>query len=168
MRLWRASQLVLAAAVAVIIGLALAGVGSGLALLAYVLFIAALVFMWLIGRLGNVLPLAPDFQRALARPERAEPPVEQFETVKRSVILAGASQADLYRLRPLVREIVAARLSRRYGIDVDREPERVRSILGDKRAWEFVRPDAPTRSDRDAPGWSQSELEELVEELESL
>ena len=44
MRLWRRLLLVLAAAVVVVIGLALAGVGNGLALLAYVLFIAALLF----------------------------------------------------------------------------------------------------------------------------
>ena len=50
MRLWRLILLGLAGAVALVIGLVLAGVGNGLALLAYVLFVAALLFAWLIGR----------------------------------------------------------------------------------------------------------------------
>jgi hypothetical protein len=168
MRLWKASLLVLAAAVVLIVAFALAGVGNGLALLAYTLFIAALLFAWLIGRLSAVLPLAPDFQRMLCRPVRAETRVEEFETVKRSVILARSSQSDLLRLRPLVREIVAARLSRRYGVDLQREPERAASLLGEGRARELVRPDFAASVDRYAPGWSQRELEQLVEELERL
>ena len=168
MRLWKALLLVLAGAVALIVAFALAGVGDGLALLAYALFIAALLFAWLIGRLSSTLPLAPDFQRMLRRPVRAETRVEQFETVKRSVILARSSQTDLLRLRPLVREIVAARLSRRYGVDLEREPELAASLLGQGRAWELVRVDSAAPVDRYAPGWSQSELEQLVEELERL
>ena len=168
MRLWKLILLALAGAVALVIGLVLAGVGNGLALLAYVLFVAALLFAWLIGRLTTVLPLAPDFQRMLRRPDRSETRVEQFETVKRSVVLAGSSRSDLLRLRPLVREIVAARLARRYGVDLEREPERAASLLGEGRAWELVRPDSATPADRYAPGWSQRELEQLVEELERL
>ena len=168
MRLWKALLLVLAGAVALIVAFALAGVGDGLALLAYALFIAALLFAWLIGRLSSTLPLAPDFQRMLRRPVRAETRVEQFETVKRSVILARSSRSDLLRLRPLVREIVAARLSRRYGVDLEREPALAASLLGQGRAWELVRVDSAAPVDRYAPGWSQSELEQLVEELERL
>ncbi len=168
MRLWKASLLTLAAAVAVVIGIVLAGVGSGVALLAYVLFIAALLFAWLLGRLGNVLPPARDFQRLLGRADRPEMPVEQFETIRRLVLLAGSSRSDLLRLRPLVRDIVGARLSRRYGVDLEREPERAGSLLGGGRVWELVRPDYTTPGDRDAPGWSPGELAQLVDELESL
>jgi hypothetical protein len=168
MRLWKASLLALTAAVAVVIGIVLAGVGNGVALLAYVLFIAALLFAWLLGRLENVLPPARDFQRLLSRPDRPEMPVEQYESIRRLVLLAGSSRSDLLRLRPLVRDIVAARLSRRYGIDLEREPARAGSLLGERRVWELVRPDYATAGDRDAPGWSPGELAQLVEELESL
>ena len=71
--------------------------------------------------------------------------MEQLETVKRLVTLAGSSRSDLLRLRPLVREIVAARLSRRYGVDLEREPERAEALLGKGRAWELVRPDLRAR-----------------------
>ena len=168
MKLWGRLLLVLAAAVVVVIGLALAGVGNGLALLAYVLFVAAVLFAWVLGRLRTTLPPASDFQRMLARSERAETKVEQLETVKRLVTLAGSSQWDVFRLRPLVREIVTARLSRRHGVDLERDPERAESLLGKGRAWELVRPDPPPPLDRYAPGWTRSEIEQLVEELENL
>jgi hypothetical protein len=168
MRLWKACLLVLTVAVVLVVALALAGVGNGLALLAYALFIAALLFAWLIGRLSRALPLALDFHRLLPRPDRADTRVEQFETVKRSVILARSSQSDLLRLRPLVREIVAARLSRRYGVDLEREPERAALLMGESRAWELARLDSAGPADRYAPGWSPRELEQLVEELERL
>jgi hypothetical protein len=168
MRLWKASLLALAAAAAVVVAIVLAGVGNGVALLAYVLFIAALLFTWLIGRLGKVLPPARDFQRLLSRPDQPEMPVEQFETIRRLVVVARSRRSDLLRLRPLVRDIVAARLSRRYGVDLEREPERAEPLLGDSRAWELLRPGAARPADRDAPGWSHGELEQLVEELESL
>jgi hypothetical protein len=168
MRRWRYLLVVVAAAAVVGVGFALTNVGSGLVLLVYVLVVTGLLFAWLIGRLGRILPAAPRFQRLLARPDRAEVPVEQLESVRRMVILAGSSRSDLLRLRPLARDIVAARLSRSHGVDLEREPERARSLLGQSRAWELVESDAPTWVDRDAPGWSRRELEQLVEELENL
>jgi hypothetical protein len=167
-KLWKAGLLVLLAAVIVVTGLVLAGVGNGLALLAYVLFVAAVLFAWLIGRLTGVLSPAPDFERLLARRGRPESRVEQLETVKRWVTLAGSSRSDLLQLQPVVREIAAARLSRRYGIDLDREPERARSVLDGSRTWQLVGPESRTATDRRAPGWSRPELEQLVEELENL
>ena len=54
--------------------------------------------------------------------------------------LAEASAFDLHHaLRPIVREIAAARLARR-GISLDRQPDRAQALLG-AQAWELVRPD---------------------------
>jgi hypothetical protein len=167
-RLWHIGVVGLAATVALVIALALIGVGKGIPLLIYVLFIAALLFAWLVGRLRTALPAAPRFDTLISRPEPGEIEVEQLETVRRRVFLAGTSRADLFRLRPLVREIVATRLSRRWGVDLEREPERVRALLRDGPAWELVRPDPVSPRDPHAPGWSQRELERLVEELEEL
>jgi hypothetical protein len=167
-KLWKKALPVLAAAAAVFVGVALAGVGNGLALLAYVLSMAALVFVWVIGRLRAALPPAPDFQRLLATKEPPEMAVEQLETVKRLVALAGASRFDLFRLRPLVREIVSARLSRRYGVALERDPDRAETLLQSSRAWGLLGPDSALPVDRDAPGWSRHELEQLIEELENL
>ena len=169
MRLWKASLLVLAAAVAVVIAIVLAGVGNGVALLAYVLFVAALLFTWLIGRLGNVLPLARDFQRLLARPDRPEMPVEQFETVRRLVVLARSSRSDL-----LAAAAPGARHRRGSSVAALRHRSGARAGASRITAGGGPRLGARAaglprqRPDRDAPGWSQRELEQLVEELESL
>jgi hypothetical protein len=167
-RLWHIGVAGLAATVAVVVALALTGVGNGVPLLIYVLFIAALLFAWLVGRLRTSLPAAPRFDQLLSRPDPGQTEVEQLETIRRWVFLAGATRADLFRLRPPVREIVAARLSRRWGVDLEREPEHARELLGDGSVWELVRPDPVSPRDTYAPGWSQRELERLVEELEDL
>ena len=105
----------------------------------------------------------------LTAPSRAETELEQYETVKLSLAISRYSRADLHaQLRPPVRDIVAARLLRDYGIDLDHEPDRAQAILEGGRAWELVRPDHRSPDDRSAPGWSEHELEQLVEELERL
>ncbi len=169
MKIWKAALLGLAATVALVIALMLTGVAQGLVLLAYVIFLVALLFAMLIGRLRRVLPLAVEFRRMLPPPALPEAHAEQFETVKLWVAIARYSRSDLYfRLRTPVRDIVAARLSRSYGVDLEREPDRAAGILGEGRAWELVRPDYRSDSDRSAPGWSEHEVEQLVEELENL
>jgi hypothetical protein len=71
------------------------------------------------------------------------------------------------RLRPLLREIAAHRLSMRFGVDLDREHERARELTGGE-AWELVRPERPPPSDRLAPGPPASHLSKVVEELERI
>jgi hypothetical protein len=167
MKFLRPVLLAVVAVGVVVIGLVLAGVGNGVALLIYVLVVAAAAFSWVLARLSATLPAAPDLSPARAG-DRGSGRLEQLDTVKRLVMLAGSSQGDLFRLRPLVRDIVAARLSRGYGVDLAREPQRAALLLGHGRAWELVRPDNAGPADRYAPGWSQLELEQLVEELENL
>jgi hypothetical protein len=169
MKIWKAALLGLAVTVALVVALMLTGVAHGLVLLAYVIFLVALLLFVLVGRLRRVLPLAVEFRRMRPLPAVPETHVEQFETVKRWVAIARYSRSDLYfRLRIPVRDIVAARLSRSYGVDLEREPGRAAAILGQGRAWELVRPDYSWGSDRSAPGWSEHEVEQLVDELERL
>jgi hypothetical protein len=169
MKIWKAALLGLAVTVALVVALMLTGVVHGLVLLAYVIFLVALLFAMLIGRLRRVLPLAGEFRRMLSPPALPEPHVKQFESVKLRVAMARYSRSDLcFQLRTPVRDIVAARLSRGYGVDLEREPDRAAAILGEGRAWELVRPDYRSGSDRSAPGWSEHEVEQLVEELEKL
>jgi len=166
---WRIAVVVVLATVAVVIALTLTGAANGLALLVYVLFLAAVLFAQLVARLRLPLPSALDFDSLLSGPRQQPMEVEQFETIKRLLAVSSYSESDLYsRLRPLVREILATRLSRRYGIDLGREPERARALLGQGRAWELARSDREPPHDRLARGWPERELELLVEELESL
>lgn len=69
------------------------------------------------------------------------------------------------RLRPLLREIAAHRLMKRYGIDLDAEPGRAQELVG-ASAWELVRPDRPPPTDRLAPGPPLSQLREAIANLE--
>ena len=169
MKIWKLALLAGTATAALIVALALTGLAHGWALLAYILFLASLAFMWLLSRLRAVLPPCRDFERLVARREVRPATVDQFETVRGWVAIARYTQADVYlRLRPLVREIVAARLLRAHGIDLYHEPQRAGAVVGPGRTWELVRPDSPPPEDRLARGWSQRELEQLVEELERL
>jgi hypothetical protein len=156
-----------ASTVGVVLALVLAGSSHGLALLAYVLFVGALGLAVLAGRLRAALPEAPRFEGLLARETRPGEPIGQLETIVRTLSGAEWIQAELhYRLRPLVREIAAARLSRRHGVDLDRQPERARALIGEGRVWELVRPEREPPEERHARGWSRAELEELIDELE--
>ena len=169
MKVWKAMALGLTATAAFLIALTLTGLAHGLALLIYVLFLVAMLLVTIVGRLRDVLPPTVEFRRMLAAPSRGEIEVEQFEKMKLSLAISRHSRTDLYvQLRPPVRDIVAARLFRDYGIDLDHEPDRAEAILGGGRAWELVRRDYRSPDDRSAPGWSEHELEQLVEELERL
>jgi hypothetical protein len=67
-------------------------------------------------------------------------------------------------LRPVLREIATARLRRR-GIELDRDDD-AREILGEQLS-ELVKARPPSKDLR-GPGMSLSELEALIERLESI
>jgi hypothetical protein len=164
---WRVGVAAVAGTVGVVLALVLAGSSHGLALLAYVLFLGALALAALAGRLRAALPEAPRFEALLVRETRMDEPIGQLETILRTLSGAEWIQTELhYRLRPLVREITAARLSRQYGVDLDRQPEQARALIGEGRVWELVRPEREPPEERHAHGWSRAELEELVDQLE--
>jgi len=102
-------------------------------------------------------------RRAPRRPADALP-LEQLRRVDDRLNAARASHAGVERdLRPLFRAIAAMRLARR-GIDVERDSEQARAILGDE-LWELVR-SGPSRSNPFPGGISPAGLEQLIERLE--
>jgi hypothetical protein len=163
---WRLRGTAVAGTVAVIVALLLAGSARGLALLAYVLFLGALALMALVAKLRVASPLAPRFDELVARPAREERPIGQLVKMQRLVNAAGWDQSALHhRLRPVLQEVLAARLSRQHGVDLEREPARARSVVGEGPLWELVRPDRRVPEDR-GRGLSRRELEALLDELE--
>lgn len=109
-----------------------------------------------------------DFDRALADMRGGHPSDSAELTMVHDVELSVASAFHLHlRLRPILREIAAHRLWRRFGIDLDGEPERARELIG-AEAWELVRPERPRPGDGLAPGPRASDLRVVVEELERL
>ncbi len=169
MSAWKITAAVLAATAGVMLALLLAGWSDGVALLAYVLFVGAIALLVLARRLRAALPPATPFERLLAAAPRRMEPVGQLETIRQGLAAAGWSRGELhYRLAPMIREIAAARLSRHHGIDLDRQPERARALIGDGRVWELAGPRSGPPEDRYASGWSRRELEELLDELEGI
>jgi hypothetical protein len=139
----------------------------------------ALLEVYLLG-IGGVLLLAlvrttsasgagtSDFDRAYADLSRRYPSDSGELSLAHDVQQSVASSFHLHtRLRPLLREIAAHRLSTRFGVDLDREHERAEELI-EGEAWELVRPERPPPSDRLAPGPPASYLSKVVEELERI
>ena len=109
-----------------------------------------------------------DFERAFAEMSRRHPSDSGELTLVRDVKQSTISAFHLHvRLRPILREIAAHRLWVRFGVDLDREQERARELIGAK-AWELVRPERPPPSERLAPGPAPADLRAVVDQLERL
>lgn len=112
------------------------------------------------------LGMRSPFERDPERPEEPQP-IAELDRIDRLVVLGGANEFDLhYRLRPLLRQIATERLHDLYGIDLDREPERARPLLGDE-LWAVVRSDREVGR-RSWPGLPAAELAGHVARLEQL
>jgi hypothetical protein len=135
----------------------------------YVLVLGAVAVRTLVSSFRTLEPeawLRSRFDRDPEGPERP-PPIAELERIHRLVVLGGANEFDLhYRLRPLLRELTGVRLYGRHGVDLDRDPERARQLLGDE-LWELVSPEREVRR-RTAPGLPVAELAGHVERLERL
>jgi len=155
---------------------AFAAVGLGVALLVspgapgltveiYLFVVAALVLAAVVLGVANALPLAEPVP--VQRPPRSQR-VGQLESVARALDLAEASSFDLHNvLRPIVREIAAARLAR-HGVSLERQPERARALVG-AQTWELVRPDREAPAGRSGSGGcSRDELRVIVDSLEAI
>jgi len=154
-------------AVGVLVAVALAGIGGGLALLVYVLFLGALALLYCVTRLRSAIPVAGGFEELFGRERAQADRIQQLERMERLVSAAGWNMGELhYRLRPVVREVLTARLSRQHGVVLEREPERAHAIVGDGLLWELARPDREAPTNRHVRGWAVAELEQLLDELE--
>ena len=106
-----------------------------------------------------------ELERALERMKTI--PADRGElSLARDLELSTMSAFHLHvRLRPVLREIAAHRLRKRYGVELESEPERARELIP-SGAWELVRPHRPPPAERLAPGPPLSHLREVIGELE--
>jgi len=119
-------------------------------------------------REGEPFADSSDFDHALAEMSRRHPSDSGELTLVRDIKQSRSSALHLHvRLRPILREIAAHRLWMRFGVDLDREQERARELIG-PNAWELVRPDRLPPEDRLAPGPASAELRIVVDELERI
>jgi hypothetical protein len=135
----------------------------------YVVVLAAVVMLALFRAVRLAAPPRPSpFAYALARlhAPRDAPSAEVPE--ERDVVLSRLSAFHYYiRVRPVLHEIADHRLRSRFGVELEREPERARELVP-SRAWGVVRPDALPPADRLARGPSIDAQREVVEALEGL
>jgi hypothetical protein len=104
--------------------------------------------------------------RPAVRAPTAQPPsLLHLERLSR---LATATAADVhFRLRPLLRELAAARLQLQWGIELDRDADEARRLLGED-LYAVVRPDREPPVDRFGPGMPVEQLAAFVRRLESM
>jgi hypothetical protein len=135
----------------------------------YVLVLGVFLLSGLVGSFRTLRPRAWERSPFDRRPDRPEPAfaIDELARIDRLVVLGGANAFDLhYRLRPLLRELAADRLSAGHGVSLDREPDRAQRLLGDE-LWELVRADRQVGR-RTGLGVAPAELAGFVERLEAL
>ena len=108
-----------------------------------------------------------DFEERLGPPAETELWPAQFVRLERVIGWSASSDLDAHtRLRPVLVEVVQARLARR-GLSLERDPAEARRLLGTS-AWELVRPERPEPRRRDAPGIDPRALDEILTRLEAV
>lgn len=155
----------LAALGAVVIG----GAPAARALDAFVLFLGALLMIWLVRgtRRASGAHRPSQYERALrGRPARQPARPGGLEQAERVVVLAGVNAFDLHlRLRPRLQAIAEHRLASRRGLSL--ESAEARELLGEE-LWELLRPDRPPPKDRFAPGMALAGQRAALERIEKI
>jgi hypothetical protein len=136
------------------------------------------VFVLVLGAFGLIVltseirRLAPSAEESLLEaalePEPPEVrPIAELQRLDRELTMGSTRAFDLhYRLRPVLREIAAARLERR-GMILDSGSPSVREALGDD-LWELTAPGRRPPDDRLAPGLGLEQLDRTIARLERL
>ncbi|MEJ7583116.1 MAG: hypothetical protein WKF43_03325 [Acidimicrobiales bacterium] len=111
------------------------------------------------------------FDAMAAGPGPAPPRVPPgLKAAARLVELGSGTAADLhFRLRPVLREVAAQRLSAAHGLDLDdpRDAPAAADRCGPV-LWDLVRSGRPTPADRGAPALPPAVVADVVRRLESL
>ena len=135
----------------------------------YLLVLGALVLTALVRSFRTLRRRAWErsvFDRRPEEPEQALP-IDELARIDRLVVLGRANAFDLhYRLRPLLRDLAADRLSAGHGVSLDGQPERAQQLLGEE-LWELVRVDREVGR-RSGPGVAPAALAGFVQRLEEL
>lgn len=155
----------------VALGLALAFLPGEAALEVHVWLLVVLAggLLALVGAIRSSRPALPSlFDAALVRRPPEAPEFPALARLGREISMATGSAYDLhFRLRPTVREVASGLLRFRCGVDLDRQPQRARSVLGEE-TWELVRADRPTPAERRGPGLTPEQLGRVIASLERL
>jgi hypothetical protein len=123
--------------------------------------------LWAITRL--VRAAYPPWSGPGQTPAPAAPPSTpaRLEQLERYVRFSISNGFDCHvHVRPLLRDAARRRLAERHRVDLDRDPDRARALLGEP-AWELLAPDRP-EPDRTAAGWRPEALAAVIRRVEDL
>jgi len=143
---------------------------TDVALDVYLLYLAFVLLLAFVQATREAAPPDPHaaFTRELSRRPRPRERLTELTRQEREVALSMDAAYDLHvRLRPTLRLIAAHRLAARRNVDLEKQPERARELLGDD-VWEVVRPERPPPEDRFARGIPRETLHAIVDRLESV
>ena len=151
------------------VALAVAPSRAALSFHVWLLVVAAIALLALARAVNRAVPATPSLFEVGGEPEderhEAFPSLERLE---RSVSMATASGYDVHhRLAPPVREIASGLLLVRRGIDLDRQPDAARAVLGDD-AWNLARAERERPQSRREPGLDEAQIELVVASLERI
>jgi hypothetical protein len=146
-----------------IVGAGLLAGRAALATTAWAFAAAAVLAVAVVRRLAA--GAAPVSDRQRAAPDMLD--VEQLRRVSLRLEAARTSSHGVEReLRPFLRAIAGSRLARR-GIDLDRQEEAARELLGPE-LWEVVGPGGGRGGNRVAGGIAAGRLRALIDRLEAV
>ena len=136
----------------------------------YLLFAGGLALLLLVAATAAAFPPAGRSRLELAlrgRATHAARPAALL-TLERRILLSVETAVELhYRLRPILREVAAYRLSAHRAVDLDEDVDAARDALGPE-AWELVRPDRPPPADRLSRGCPLPDLRAAVDGIERI
>jgi hypothetical protein len=135
----------------------------------FVLVLGGMSVLALTSWLKQVAPAdeRSELEAALVPHARQSPTVQELDRLERELSMGAARAFDLHsRVRPILREVAAARLARR-GLELDPRNEPVRELLGDELA-DLLDPDRQLPDDRQAAGPGLERLGATIERLERL
>jgi hypothetical protein len=117
------------------------------------------------------VPSAPARRRRRRRRRRTPPdaaPYPTFQQVSEQVSWAEVSPRHYDMVtRPLLVRLMASRLSENHGVDLHRDREQARAIVGEDLWW-WLDPTRPVEGSSQPPGVDVRTLTRLVERLETL
>lgn len=135
----------------------------------FVLLLGTFGLIVLASEVRRIAPSADEslLEKALEPEPPEERPIAELERLDRELTMGSTRAFDLhYRVRPILREIAAARLERR-GLSLDSGSPAVQEALGED-LWQLTAPDREPPHDRLAPGLGLEELDRTIARLERL
>jgi hypothetical protein len=168
-RAWRIGRILLLPAIGLAVAVAVAPNRAALEVHIWLLVMLGLALLAFIGLVTAAYPRSrTPFDARLVRKTPSVERPSALARLEREVSMSGSAAFDLhFRLRPTITALAAELLFSRRGIDLDREPERARSVVGPD-VWELVRPERPAPTERHGAGIGEAGLDAVVIGLERI